>query len=561
MRLLSLVLALSCIIATAAAAWQPQEFVIGGWAGPPPSHNTLETWQRVADCNFTFCGVRGGYSVEQNRTMLDLCQQAGTRALLVDSRIHWGMVRDDDWRDTVSAIVADYGSHRALYGYYLRDEPSYQYFEALGAISQEFARQDPEHLAYINLFPTYASVRQLGSPTYEDYLDSFINIVRPQVLSYDHYALLRDGGIRPDYFENLALIREYALKCGVPAWNIILSKDHSSYRQPTAADMRWQVYTSLAYGIKGIVYFTYWTSDSMAADGQYAIVDENGRPARLYPIVRQLNREMRQLGPTLLSLTSTGVYHTGAVPAGGRRLGTDAIIQPPGELPLVLGLFEDEARRQYAMVVNSDYREAAEFEAGLAGHVVAVTQISSADGSDVPLSIEGQRLALRLEPGGGALLRLDTEFEHPEPPRRMTRIDFQFDGEGDLEGWSVAHSLGSAVVQDGVLSMAVTGDDPYMTRSFLRVPADAVSVVRVRMRITGGNDEAQLFWGTGEEPGFSDEKYLNFPIQPDGEWHEYEVPLGEHPKWRGQRIQAIRLDPTTGAEEGARVEIDWIVGE
>ncbi|MGC9318793.1 MAG: hypothetical protein ACP5KN_12250 [Armatimonadota bacterium] len=106
MRLLSLVLALSCIIATAAAAWQPQEFVIGGWAGPPPSHNTLETWQRVTDCNFTFCGVRGGYSVEQNRTMLDLCQQAGTRALLVDSRIHWSMVRDDDWRDTVSAIVA-----------------------------------------------------------------------------------------------------------------------------------------------------------------------------------------------------------------------------------------------------------------------------------------------------------------------------------------------------------------------------------------------------------------------------------------------------------------------
>ncbi|MGC9318697.1 MAG: hypothetical protein ACP5KN_11770, partial [Armatimonadota bacterium] len=202
-----------------------------------------------------------------------------------------------------------------------------------------------------------------------------------------------------------------------------------------------------------------------------------------------------------------------------------------------------------------------ELQAQMATHVVGVAEVSAEDGSEAEMELTEGAASLELPAGGGRLLHLDTQFDYPQPPRTLTEIDFQFDGEGDLEGWSVAHSLGSAVVQDGVLSMAVTGDDPYMTRSFLRVPADAVSVVRVRMRITGGNDEAQLFWGTGEEPGFSDEKYLNFPIQPDGEWHEYEVPLGEHPKWRGQRIQAIRLDPTTGAEQGARVEIDWIVGE
>jgi len=55
---------------------------------------------------------------------------------------------------------------------------------------------------------------------------------------------------------------------------------------------------------------------------------------------------------------------------------------------------------------------------------------------------------------------------------------------------------------------------------------------------------------------------MNFTVIPDGEWHEYVVPVGEHPRWRGQPIRAIRLDPVTGgAESGSQVEIDSIVGE
>ena len=112
-------------------------------------------------------------------------------------------------------------------------------------------------MPYINLFPTYASSKQLGNPTYADHLESFMRTVRPAVLSYDHYSLMKDGTDRKDYFENLSLIREAGLRWGVPPWNIILSIPHFGYRDPTEAEMRWQVYTSLAYGMKGILYFTY----------------------------------------------------------------------------------------------------------------------------------------------------------------------------------------------------------------------------------------------------------------------------------------------------------------
>lgn len=555
-------LLLPVLAATAAAAqpWQPAQFPIGFWAGPPVEANTLETWETAAAANFTFVGPRGGFSVEQNRQMLDLCAQVGIEAMVVDGRIGWQMTAAKDWRETVGRVVADYADHPALFGYYLQDEPNFRNFAALGEINAEFTARDPAHLAYINLFPTYASVQQLGTPTYADHVERFLEMVRPRVLSYDHYCLLRDGGIRPDYFENLQIIRDAGLRHGVPQWQIILSTAHLAYRDPTEAEMRWQVYTSLAYGMKGLMYFTYWTS-GRAEEGQFAIVDAEGRPARLYPIVQQLNAEVRALGPTLLGLTSTGVYHTGETPRGATRLGTDAIVQVPEELPLVIGLFEDAEGTPHMMLVNRDYDQPVSFEARLLPHVTGVTEISAQDGSDVPCARAEGRLAVELPAGGGRLYRLDTRFDYPQPPTMLPSIDFDFDRDGDTEGWSATGGLAPLTVAGGLLRTRVTGGDPHMSRGFLRVPAHKHSALRVRMRITGGAAQGQVFWATAEEPGFRDDKYLNFPTQPDGEWHEYLIPVGEHAKWRGQSIVALRLDPSVGGAEGATVEVDWIRGE
>ena len=42
-----------------------------------------------------------------------------------------------------------------------------------------------------------------------------------------------------------------------PAENIVLSVAHFSYREPNAADLRFEAYTTLAYGGRGLSYFTY----------------------------------------------------------------------------------------------------------------------------------------------------------------------------------------------------------------------------------------------------------------------------------------------------------------
>ena len=46
--------------------------------------------------------------------------------------------------------------------YYITDEPGAAAFAGLGRLVAYLRERDPGHLAYINLFPTYANEQQLG---------------------------------------------------------------------------------------------------------------------------------------------------------------------------------------------------------------------------------------------------------------------------------------------------------------------------------------------------------------------------------------------------------------
>lgn len=532
------------------ARWEPDEFPISFWAGPPPAYNTRETWQTVADANFTVVGTCLRNSAEENRRMLDFCRDVGLKALVVDHRIGPEMIGRENWQRDVEAVVAEYGAHPALYGYYVDDEPGAPWFEALAQVQAEFLKRDPRHLPYVNLFPTYASAQQLGTPTYAEYVQRYMQTVSPLVLSYDNYALLKADD-RLDYFENLAVIREAALANHVPAWNIILVTPHGGYRDPSAGELRWQAYTSLAYGMRGILYFTYFGND--------AVVDAEGRPTKHYGVVKQLNSEIRSLGPDLLGLESTAVYHSGAIPPGCTRLPTDAPVQVALEQPLVIGFFRDTNGNSWFMLVNRNYREAQQVRVDIKPHVTGVTEINARDGRETDRATAGGSFTVSLAAGDGRLFRLETSFSYPEPRLPLKEVDFEFkDG---LDGWTANQFMKDPAVSSGVFHSRISGADPYLVRTFLNLEPDRYSRIVIRMKMPGGKT-GQVFWQTESEPAFSATKYINFPTVGDNEFHEYKIDVGKHPKWRGQRIKAVRIDPTIDAAAmGQVVEIDWIRAE
>jgi hypothetical protein len=98
-----------------------------------------------------------------------------------------------------------------------------------------------------------------------------------------------------------------------------------------------------------------------------------------------------------------------------------------------------------------------------------------------------------------------------------------------------------------------------LVRRLLDVKADDCPVVVIRMRLTAGPD-AQFFWGTKASPPFTEDKSVRFKVQPDGEFHDCRLDLGEHPGWKGHTITAIRVDPGSGAN-AAEFAIGSVRGE
>lgn len=174
-------------------------------------------------------------------------------------------------------------------------------------------------LRFVNLLPNYAT--SFGAPTYGEYLTTFVSQTRPDVLSMDHYprfdvpyAVPGNNKTRAGYCDNLAALRTVALAAGLPFWNFFASMPYDDYPDPSEAQLRWQVLTSLAYGAKGVLYFCYWSPVGSDFPRGGALVTPRGPGAGVFQLgphytqAARINSVLRQFGFVLVNATSTGVF-------------------------------------------------------------------------------------------------------------------------------------------------------------------------------------------------------------------------------------------------------------
>ncbi len=405
-----LVVCILILLVSVTTSWAG-DFIISYWCGPPADTDPLAKYAEVAECNFNYvlppCSA---VAVEQNKAILDACAKNGLKYIIGDSRIGAKNPGDPQFERDLDAVVADYAGHPATAGYFVRDEPNSADFPKLAAINQYLLKKDPKHLPFFNLFPNYASQEQLGNKTYEDHVAQFCKTVKPRLLSYDHYIMMACDPKEPSnltsYFQNMEVVRTYGLKYKIPSCYILLSLPHWGYRNPTDADLRWQVNTALAYGYKAILYFTYWTPGDLDPNSHGAIILGNGTRTEHFDQARRINGEVKVIGPTLMKLTSTGVYHTAPVPDGSKGLDSSVPLQVTGEYPVVLGMFKHEGGSTWAMVVNRDLRRQNQVTLKLGPSITGIQEMSPKTGVMRRLKAENGAVTLNLRAGDRALLRL-----------------------------------------------------------------------------------------------------------------------------------------------------------
>ncbi len=273
----------TCCNSTWATGWKQREFIVTMWCPPPTTDENFDTLARDG-YNLTWVQEGDAPGGEYSK-VLDKAQKHGIKSLIyAASLVNVSSLDDPARKAKLDALIDSVKKHPAFEGYFLADEPSAATFSSWARLVKYLKERDPDHFSYLNLLPSYANQQQLavllkeppsgpvGIPDnfagigankdtimfYNEYLKEYIDTVKPQLISYDHYHFLKDGKDGEQYFLNLALTKTASQKAGLPFLNIVQAcAIEKSWRLPDKDEMRWLAYTTMAYGGRGISWFLY----------------------------------------------------------------------------------------------------------------------------------------------------------------------------------------------------------------------------------------------------------------------------------------------------------------
>jgi len=253
--------------------------------------------------------------------------------------------------------------------------------------------KDPQHPAFINLLPNYCPLPALGTKTYEEYLSRYVKEVRTPFFSYDNYfSALPKPEARRAWVQNLEIARKVSLESKVPFWQIVLVTQHFGYASPTIADLRYEAFQTLAYGGRGVLWFTYWSPEASdkSAKWRHAMIDAAGKRDPHFDEVRTVNRELRALGRELLRAESVSVTPL-----------------KQGAANVTLGRFKGADGATLELLANADRGGPADVAVPVEGEKVEQFEIGG--GAWKPVGVEKvdgkPTVRVTLPPGGAALVR------------------------------------------------------------------------------------------------------------------------------------------------------------
>ncbi len=390
--------------------WDP----LHGWK--QPFMDQQHGLKSMAECNFTM----GGFVKEKD------LREAGALALKalifpdVEDALtwmrEWKRLSDSEIDARVKTLVGNTGGSDAVLGYFITDEPGDSSFPALAKAVEAVKKYAPGKLAYINVFPGYATIgapdeSQLETSSFSEYLERFADEVKPQILSYDNYMVqystdMTNMDAAARYYNDLMEVRRVAQAHNLPFWNIVSSNQIRPHRPvPSPANLAFQAYTTLAAGGRGVTWYTYYGRGYAAAP-----IDDTDNKTMTWHYLQTVNHQVKTLGPTMNHLESTGVFFTSPPQVKGLpELPGRVVTEIQCDVPMMLGEFKEQAgapvedSADYCMVVNLSLERSACFTLKAEGKPIDGSLVSPENGALLPL---GKEEGTWLVAGQGALIKV-----------------------------------------------------------------------------------------------------------------------------------------------------------
>ncbi|MDG0812811.1 discoidin domain-containing protein [Cohnella rhizosphaerae] len=449
-------------------------FIIGAYGNPEGANINATQFQYLNNAHVNEIQLSWGYDQSNTATpvqqILGLANQYGIKVQVSDIRMRpWWY--EDLTHAQIDSIIGDvtssYSSYPATDGYVAFDEPgnTTKDIDRAGYANKKFLSFMPNANNSLNLLPIYA-YGGMGYTGYRDYVSRVINTAGAQnlkSLSYDFYPFPAGGGTASDYFQNAEIFREIALKYGIKNTMAYLQTGNfPGVRLPNQNEVRWNIYTNVAYGVKGYFTFVWWLPQSNT-DMPYAVIAKDGTQSPVYLYLQNVNAEIEKLGPTLIGLDSLEVYHAGSwLPLGTNPVPSGYFWQPTNNVNNhIISHFKNAAGRNYVMVVNDDYSSSQTLSFNIPSKPSGITEVSKTTGLEAATNYNSStgNISATFLPGEGKLYAITGSITN-DFMVNDTDTNIIYTG----SSWVYGNNSGSGQYNNDVHYMS--GNDDYFEYTF-----------------------------------------------------------------------------------------------
>lgn len=237
---------------------------IGGWGLTHSCDWDPKFLKNYADCGFDLLIATGSESSTTFRPFLfQECDKYGIEVY----------VNDGGWLKPETAGL-EYFDHPSFCGHYLTDEPGTDAYPRWRKAAADYQNATGK-IPFINLLPMYANAAQLkfgagaaaieyydsDPDLYRKYCEKYCDQVPTDYICTDIYPLNWRNGMRftyPEYVESINIIASVARERNKEFWCCIQTFGWiPSKRTPNAAEFRWQCWSLLSFGCRGILCWVY----------------------------------------------------------------------------------------------------------------------------------------------------------------------------------------------------------------------------------------------------------------------------------------------------------------
>lgn len=334
--------------------------LIGGYGlnYTPAGGESIDTYVQYAlDAGIDFL-VTGNTS----KAFLDACDDKGLGVILAGSSIlpHVGKGVSDSAYNQWMALTYDsfYNyevngdkiyAHECIWGVDVCDEPETADFEKLSAMVAHFYATIPGKFAFVNLFPMYASGEQLGETVkgeffrslplinsidafnpsierYKNHIKSYAETMPTDYISMDVYPLYYNNktdtySTYTNWLRNLDVIAKQCNDSNRDFWVYIQSSgvkgEGEQTRYPDEADVRWQSYVSLSFGVDTIIHACYcqgwWDAEG------HLINEATGERTEQYYSAQTVDNEIKSFSSVYGNYDNLGAFVKNIVKAAGTK--------------------------------------------------------------------------------------------------------------------------------------------------------------------------------------------------------------------------------------------------